>query len=356
MKRLFLLLMFVSLLFSTSFTVFYSDWKVLSIAFATLSILLAALAIIGSRIFSLPHLEQAAKSEFVFAVSTLLIVSITVNIILAVEPILANGRDSLAKTLYSISYGCSGDPSVIYTQNNLADWALLYSNSVVSCSQDTIEWLDLAFRIISVPSSISFEFFMSESVGSGGYKFIQERFKKLVSILTFYMYAYYILVSLLIFIKYFAGYFFSVGVVLRSLPFTRGAGAYLMAVSIGLYFVFPLSYLFIGSLAMPYLKSEIASCVPGSAGVLACTLPDLPEVQTGGLDSGLETVSLFKANFATLLRAIETDLFGFVRHIAAAVCLLPFVALVITITFILNVTGVFGGNIPEIGRGLVKLI
>jgi hypothetical protein len=32
------------------------------------------------------------------------------------------------------------------------------------------------------------------------------------------------------------------------------------------------------------------------------------------------------------------------------------IALVILMTFVLNATNLFGGNIPEIGRGLVKLI
>jgi len=44
------------------------------------------------------------------------------------------------------------------------------------------------------------------------------------------------------------------------------------------------------------------------------------------------------------------------RRLINSVCIVPIVALVVTMTFILNGTNLFGGNIPEIGRGLVKLI
>ena len=42
--------------------------------------------------------------------------------------------------------------------------------------------------------------------------------------------------------------------------------------------------------------------------------------------------------------------------LVSAICVFPIIALVILLTFVLNTTNLFGGNIPEIGRGLVKLI
>jgi len=38
------------------------------------------------------------------------------------------------------------------------------------------------------------------------------------------------------------------------------------------------------------------------------------------------------------------------------ICLIPIVAMTATITFVLSTTNLFGGQIPEIGRGLIKLI
>jgi hypothetical protein len=37
-------------------------------------------------------------------------------------------------------------------------------------------------------------------------------------------------------------------------------------------------------------------------------------------------------------------------------CSLPFLAMVITMSFILSSTNLFGANLPEVGRGFVKLI
>jgi hypothetical protein len=45
-----------------------------------------------------------------------------------------------------------------------------------------------------------------------------------------------------------------------------------------------------------------------------------------------------------------------IKHITSAICLFPFMAAIILMTFVLNGTTLLGGKIPEVGRGLVKLI
>ena len=45
-----------------------------------------------------------------------------------------------------------------------------------------------------------------------------------------------------------------------------------------------------------------------------------------------------------------------IKNLLSAICLAPVIAIILMMTFILNTTNLFGGNIPEIGRGLVKLI
>ena len=45
-----------------------------------------------------------------------------------------------------------------------------------------------------------------------------------------------------------------------------------------------------------------------------------------------------------------------VKQLTLSICLIPLMALTITLTFVLSSTSLFGGNIPEVGRGLIKLI
>ena len=47
---------------------FYADWETISIAAASISIVISAMLIMLSRLFSLRNLEQIAKTEFSYAV------------------------------------------------------------------------------------------------------------------------------------------------------------------------------------------------------------------------------------------------------------------------------------------------
>ncbi len=364
------------------------DWESIAIAIATLNVLLASLAIMFSRILGLKQLEQTAKNEFSVAISTVLIVFVAVSVINFVEPLIADGGRlvdiSLAKALYYVSYGCRPDPGAVFPFNTLADWAMLYPINQIECGFDVFKILDYIYRLLVVPSSLSYEFFMSETAsGASGFKYILDRAASLADAIIFYTIINYVILTLLQFIKYFGGYFFALGVLLRGSAETRGGGAYLMAFSLGMYFIFPLSYLLISALAQPYLTSGIYSCeIRGSTqitgisqGLFTCTLPKptTPQIkQTNNLyltvikakrEEGkvMSNLQQLSKNIPTITNDQQIGILAiedlkYVYYIATSVCLAPLVAMVITITFILNSTGIFGGNIPEVGRGLVKLI
>ena len=70
-------------------------------------------------------------------------------------------------------------------------------------------------------------------------------------------------------------------------------------------------------------------------------------------------VGLLKANRDKITSLFDADIgtiANLFKRLINSICVVPIVALVVTMTFILNGTNLFGGNIPEIGRGLVKLI
>jgi hypothetical protein len=368
----------------TPFTeIFYSDWQVIAIAAAVISVLASSFLIMASRLFSLKNLEQVAKTEFVYAASTVLIVVMAIAVISAIEPMLAKGDKSVIRCLYLSTFGCSCDANVNFPdQNTLIDWVSIYMEGPADCVK---EFMSVMY-VLSIPvegfASVYMEIFMSEHASGFGVKWIAERIKNTTHSLTFYMYIYYVFKHMMLFIKYYSGFFFSIGVALRAFPPTRGAGAYIMALSLGLYFVFPLTYVLVASMSLPHMHASTLQAVDVNGQIVNpldqggaicrgltdggvdynCMLPrNLPNVETYACE-GASIARAFEmpARIATYADVLETLLEfrvnDFTRHLISAICLFPLISMVVLFTFVLNTTNLFGGNIPEIGRGLVKLI
>ncbi|MBI5046524.1 hypothetical protein HZC07_02210 [Candidatus Micrarchaeota archaeon] len=354
---------------------FYSNWQVIAIAVSAIAVFVSVILIMLSRVFGMRNLEQTAKTEFVYAASTVLIVGMIIAVINAGEPYLASGsQPSLAKTLYldsfQISQACAG---ALFNQNTLVDWVLLYLDTPTKCVESFMNKLYVLSIPIEATASIFMEIFMSEHASGFGVKWIAERINNTTSSMTFYMYIYFLLKIVLSFIKYYGGFFFSIGVILRAFPPTRGAGAYVMAVAFGLYFIFPLSYIFVSAASLPHAQSSIVvvqsqNCLAAPTGgnlvgsfSYYCALPPTPSLSSyacraPGLSGLVDLPDRIKANSDALQDMLTYRLTDFTKHLVSAICIFPFIAFVILMTFVLNVTTLFGGNIPEIGRGLVKLI
>jgi len=348
---------------------FYLDWKAISIAVAALSVVASSMLIMVSRLFGLRNLEQVAKTEFVFAVSTVLIVMMAAGIIQLAEPLLG-GPNSLASSLYGASLGLPRDaPLIISPQpETLIDWMKLYMETSATCVDGFMKILYALSIPIDAMASIYMDIFMSEQATGFGVKWISERIMNTTNSLTFYMYMYYLIAHILDFVKYYAGFFFSIGVALRAFPPTRGAGGYLMAVAFGLYFIFPLAYILIATLSLPHVQSNLVELEDSGAGGAGyhgtgyiCATPQVPDTTQfgcGGADIGrtVEYQNFLHAHENLLTDVLTTQIDSLGRHLVSSICIFPMVAFTVMFTFVLNTTSLFGGNIPEIGRGLVKLI
>ena len=349
----------------------YADWRTISIAVAALSIVASTLLIMLSRLFSLRNLEQVAKTEFVYAVSTVVIVMMVMTLIWTVEQNLS-APNGFASCMYMLSFGksCSSttqimdpnDPTNAAKTETLIDWMNLYMSTPAHCVPKFMRLLYTLEIPIGAMTSVYMEIFMSEHASGFGVKWIEERIMNAVQSFTFYMYMFYLLGHVFDFIKYYAGFFFSIGVALRAFPPTRGAGAYVMALSFGLYFVFPLAYITMATLFMPHANSELVTLTDvGGSYQYACSMPadaDFSMLNCGGWDPAraFELPSIIAANQNLLSQVLTVNIDGLGRHMVYAICIFPLIAFTILLTFVLNTTTLFGGNIPEIGRGLIKLI
>ncbi len=351
-----------------------ADWVTISLAAASLVLILCIMLIMISRLFSLKNIEQVAKTEFVYAISTVLIVMMTVGLVAIVEPMLGGASNSIAKTLYLSSFAVCHDTAhpeniamcngaAFPNQQTLIDWMKLYMETPMKCVQSFMEVLYYLSIPVEAIASIYMEIFMSEHAGGFGIKWIAERITNATQSFTFYTFIFYLLVHVFEFIKAYAGFFFSTGVALRSFPPTRGAGAYIMALSFGLYFVFPFSYILIASTSLPHVNSNIVGFSSDANGnSYVCALPSVPtevlDYRFGAADANkfVGFIQVLNANRDKLTDMLTVKMSGLTTHLVSSLCIFPMLAFMVLLTFVLNTTNLFGGNIPEVGRGLIKLI
>ncbi|MEM3422578.1 MAG: hypothetical protein QXF35_02315 [Candidatus Bilamarchaeaceae archaeon] len=376
-KMLLFLILFFSIVRAQTFMrSAYADWMTLSIIISGIAIVAAAGLIVLSRIFSLKNLEQIAKTEFVYAMSTIAIVIVVGFLIAIGEPLL---DDVILKTSYLATFGCFSPTAQISAPISApSDYIDLYLSPTKNCAIRTLDALYVLSIPVDAAASWYSEIFMSELATGFGIKPIAERIKNVTSILSFYLYAYYVLMYIIKFIKVFAGFFFTVGVALRALPPTRGAGAYFMAAAIGFYFVFPAAYVMFSSISLPstwettsltahnYQNPLQATCTPEQINLhyeQLCSVPDFSEIKEGcgwgGFSSVTKSITFLKAYKDAIQNFLGLGGKGILillQTMVNAVCIAPLIAMIITMTFVLNSTNLLGGNIPEVGRGLVKLI
>ncbi len=347
---------------------FYADWQAIAFAAAGISVFVSAMLIILSRAFALRNLEQTAKIEFVYAASTVFIVLMTIGLLVTGEFLLVK----VTRCIYLTSFGVPCDCPVDIPATTLIDYMKLYMETPVNCAQQALDFIYILSIPVESAASVYMEVFMSEPATGFGIKAFAERLKNTTQMFSFYIYIYFLFAHALNFIKYYAGFFFSVGVALRAFPPTRGAGAYLMAASVGFYLILPFAYILVASIAVPEAQGTMLTVEGGCEAAVEkgspyyiCNLPTVPP-DVEGLKCGSTGISkIFEA--ATMLEGYRNDMVslfdyrtGFVgtliKNLLSAICLAPVIAIILMMTFILNTTNLFGGNIPEIGRGLVKLI
>ena len=138
--------------------------------------------------------------------------------------------------------------------------------------------------------------------------------------------------------------FLPFGLFLRSFHFTRGVGAFFIAIAIGLYFIFPVVFVITDPGFVKVSSSQLGgtqmikakSCYPTFSGVVSAAASS----PSGGGDSSAalpSMVALVKKTYTSLL-------------------LHPFVALSITLVFFRYLMYFFGGEPYELMRFMAKMV
>lgn len=356
-------------------------WELLAIIAVFIGFSYSALAFMLSKVFSSSDLEKISKYEFLYSLSSIVLVVFIIGVV----DILATKSGQFIYLL-SMNLGDTPFMNELKTQIQNSGYSpFAVANFYFDSS------LILARKRYQEAFCIAFPFFVSSNVGlekgadlskvpdtrtkdlfsfltgkspltqttNAGINFILSSLQKAMSNLSYMIYSMYFQKHLLEFIQStMLVIFLPAGLVLRAFPFVRSLGNLLIAVSIGLYFVYPISYsLFIITATQGY--SQVgkvfvsASDLRYSVSCLDNLIPDLIRATTTTVFGLLRAPFSDEISMASILNERINALVG---ELIMLGFVFPFLAGVITYTFIKSFSMVLNADVQEFAEGLVKLI
>ncbi len=322
-------------------------WETAAFAAVLLSFGVAALLIALSRAFQYKELEQWAKAEMIFALSTVFIAALLVALFTQGEQIALE----VAKHFMMLGYAQQGiyvsEAALGGGEATLLSFAKFYMSQVFDCMVTYYSFIYFINIPIAHGASMSADAWMADAISGWFLNSFVQTFMNFSNQIAFTLFIYYVFVHMLNFVEATAlQVFLPAGILLRAFPPTRGVGAYVLAFVIGFYFVFPLAYIMLAAMyPVSHVACDIFSDVSPTPAMCGLENPGKP----------FETLLWADANTQALqasLSSIQQAISGF----CVGMCCLPFLAMVVTMSAILSGTNLLGANLPEIGRGFVKLI
>ncbi|MEW5996198.1 MAG: hypothetical protein AB1657_01230 [Candidatus Micrarchaeota archaeon] len=326
------------------------DWMQVSLVVVLLSFSLSAVMIMLSRLFQNKNLEQWAKAEMIFAFSTFLLVVFFYGLFSFGQGLLLNAM----KQILIANYAQQGMPLTmddfdrafpLGENQAILGLSELYMNKTYSCLRDIGRVTYALASPLFFAESFSKDAFMTDTGTGWGLKPFTQTAMNIINYVVFTAFLFLVFLHILKFISAFAlPVFFPAGILLRAFPPTRGAGAYVLAFVAGFYFVFPAAYLLAVNLSMNPFYCGVPE-PPAAPGMCNINSPGQPE-----------KVFLWANKVQQEAMSDFEQLRNAVAGVMVNLLCLPFIAMVITMSFILSSTNLFGANLPEVGRGFVKLI
>jgi len=344
------------------------DWQIYSIILSVIGVAVSLMFYLLYKIFGEVSLLQTAKEEMSYAITTVLLVAIVLSMFGASGTLTQYLRES-AQALYLDIQDASGAQTTNVNAETPVDLVMNEINTtkntyLLSGMLDYVYYVGL---VVYPLGTYTEDAFMSEVVSGAGWRPVTDVISNIFRMSAFYAWVYYIFLQILYFIKYFWGVLFTLGIALRGFRPTRGAGAYLIALSVGMFFVFPITYLLGTHTAVVFMhRVDPTNQNFHIPSMFAPTGTCGPEVNPTGINIPPPSTSIGWAKTVKNIGNSKSfkdklsDLYDMITHwssfLYSMLCMMPMVSLVLTLTFILSTTELFGGNIPEVSRGLIRLV
>ena len=293
--------------------------------------------------FQLPHLKSWAKSEYMQVIITFLLTAALIAASAQVWGLMVNS----VSTFYKISHPEMADPGLYYEPFSFAQSFI--NTTLIGCEKNVYMTIYPVNYYYRVASRLTSEGIGNDPAGAWYTSAYTGFFEYVTGHVQYLLLLHYIQIRFLSIIKYVMPLLIQIGLVLRVFPHSRGAGGLLMAIGFGFFIIYPISI----AMLMTSLPSPSHSFCTGFTPPPLLDMSSVSCVQTPG---DLMQVKMDLAASQSATGGLITQLETFLPVFYLQGMFLPLVALIITFTFIRQTGALFGADLAEIGRGLIKLI
>jgi len=350
-------------------------WEATAVILTMLTFSVSAIAYMLSRVFMSKEMEKWAKIEFMYALSGVVIMAFLIFTI-----------DFLAVKATEFSVLVAADKTIL--QNALAadQSPFAIANVYVETMQNCIRVLYVnVMSAAFIPKVLSGGDLTGTFTGLGSVtKLINAPLQVPINLGLSAIYSMTYLLYSLSFQHYLLQFaretmmtiFLPIGIVLRAFPFTRSPGNLLIAVAIGFYFVYPVSYGILLSISRP-ADQIVSSCgIQGFSDIVTyinTANPLAGKIESSHLPTWLKAplqasstvvtsvASLFMAFtnpsiFINIMLSVLDKVSSIISEVVIYAIFYPFVIAVLTYTFIKGFSTFLGVEAQDFAQGLVKLV
>ncbi len=327
----------------------WSSWNGAMLLIALISFTAVTVLYMLAVAFNSQTLKTWCKGEYLQVIVTFLLAGSIVTITAILWPLMLS--------TISYIYNVSQDPSL---SGGLPggggyydpfDFAAAYIEQVLlGCSQ-VLYRVAYAFNAVFEPiQGLSLEILGAEPAGGWYASLYTGFFKYLATNISNLALLHWVQIRFLGLIKFIMPGIIMMGLVLRAFPFTRGAGGLMLAIGFGFFFVYPVSITMLLLLQPLPDQAWCTSFTPPAA--LDPAQNDMTMLTKSDITGFAAKVSIESDGISTFIEKAK----NFITVFYMQAMFFPLVALIMTFTFIRQTGAVFGADLGEIGRGLIKLI
>jgi len=324
-------------------------WDALCLLLAFITLLIIVMLHMISISFGLPSLTMWAKAEYAQVAVTFLIVLFAIGMRDA-------GNDIMGQITAKVA-AASGNVVLANAAHSYVDDPVKIGkeyiiNGPIRCAKNIYKITFLVNVWNEFWSGVSASVGNVEGVSGayliGGYVSLAHYLAQNISYLALFQYIQY---NMLQYSQYtMLQIFLPVGLALRAFPITRGAGGLVIGFALGFAFVFPITYVLIVAM-MPPTEYACTSVV-----VQAQNSPYYTPNNPCFNNVGNQVAVAYRSTSDTSKDGIFQAAMHAVEQLYLEAMFYPMVTLIIVFSFIRQTSSLFGADLAEIGRGLIKII
>ncbi len=324
------------------------SWQTISMLALFISLFLVSIGYMLSTIFGSKELKMWAKAEFLQVIASaafvLLFLVLVQTLIIAASQISYNL--AIAENIDFSLPGAAPIPVANLNEKRASPFALAqyYMDLQLSCEKQAYRAVFLFNVLIEPMERAIFPTGGMEEVSGWAFSGFVGFAYWIAHNLDFLLLVTYFQRHLLIFAEdNMLTVFLPIGIILRIIPYTRGAGGVIMSIALGLFLIYPLMY---GVLLGIFPKT---SCTAVPPTVYQCEAND-PACSAQYIAFMNE-----KNNFLNVMN-FYTQISSNLRTLMILALVFPMINLTFTLTFIRSILQFFGADVAEMGQGILKII